>query len=755
MVQSFLSARKFWLAVFGLFFVVFLFPQTTFAQLTSDQQIFYDACIKTNVTSSAFTEEGSLDGYCRAAALTSNPGENANKIPGTLETYGGSLADGLAGLALDTITAVPAGLSELVVMLLSFGLWLAGVFFNFVVDETIIRAAQSALGSNSSNVLRPGIETAWKLVRDLINMSFIFILLYQSIQLILGRTNEAGKTIIKVAAVAILINFSIFITQVVVDASNIVAIGFYDAFTTIPNTSGSGDTVTDRGNTGGISNAYMTALGIPSVFSGIGKGIGVAITGVGATNMLIVNLFTSLLLIVTVFVFSAAAIMLLVRYIMIIFLIILSPLAFAGIILPGTQRYTKQWWETLTGQALFAPVFMIMTWVNLTLVSSLYADSNTHSLESLFQTLTDTSATNIGTDILASFFNFSLIIGTAIASLIIAKQFANRGGKGFGTLTNYIGGAALGGAAWAGRRTAGKYAQNLSNNAAFREKMGRSVFGNLALKTVDKTATGSFDARGTKLGGTIFEGMGKASSTGGYRKSFEDNVKNRKEFAERYASASQATSDAYEKAKSDVRTAKRTYANATSLSPEERMAARENLKTAEKELKKQKAQYDAEIKRSKTDYAQTATTMDILRPHVGFAPSREALEAADQIMDNLEGSDKDAAKKQDLADKKDILSKLLDRADVTRVRNFIDNEKISSNDWAEFGAGILNHTNNDLFIDKITSNDLKAIARKGEMTGAQRNALGALLNNRITSNFPVDPSINRMRGTAAGAEWGL
>lgn len=70
---------------------------------------------------------------------------------------------------------------------------------------------------------------AWRIVRDFSNIFFILVLLYISIKMILGL-GGAGvkKTVASVIVAALLINFSMFMTKVVIDASNILALIFYN-----------------------------------------------------------------------------------------------------------------------------------------------------------------------------------------------------------------------------------------------------------------------------------------------------------------------------------------------------------------------------------------------------------------------------------------------------------------------------------------------------------------------------------------------
>jgi len=73
------------------------------------------------------------------------------------------------------------------------------------------------------------IPSAWAVIRDLSNMFFILVLLYIAIKMILGLGGaEAQKMIARVVVVALVINFSLFFSKVIIDSSNILALIFYN-----------------------------------------------------------------------------------------------------------------------------------------------------------------------------------------------------------------------------------------------------------------------------------------------------------------------------------------------------------------------------------------------------------------------------------------------------------------------------------------------------------------------------------------------
>ncbi|TSC77984.1 MAG: Uncharacterized protein G01um101424_118 [Parcubacteria group bacterium Gr01-1014_24] len=106
----------------------------------------------------------------------------------------------------------------------SFLLGIVASIFNVVLSISL---------SSSLYTKSPFIPEAWAVVRDLSNIFFILILLYIGIKIILGLGgSEVKKMIAQIIIMALLINFSMFFTKIVIDASNILALIFYNKIDT-------------------------------------------------------------------------------------------------------------------------------------------------------------------------------------------------------------------------------------------------------------------------------------------------------------------------------------------------------------------------------------------------------------------------------------------------------------------------------------------------------------------------------------------
>ncbi len=393
---------------------------------------------------------------------------------------------------------------EVVLKICALILWMAGMILDFVIKYTIIDMAKHVAEMS-------GINIAWKVLRDLMNIAFIFLLLYEAITLIIGQSTlqKVKNFVTYMVLAALLINFSLFFTKVMIDASNVITIGFYNSIIDSSDNLTTGVPGTERREVGGLSVPFMRALNLANFY---GNGSFESMTNqLGSnTNLLIFALLGSVLFIVVAFVFFAIACIFTVRYATLIILLMLSPVAYMGDAIPGMAEYSKEWWNTLTGQLIFAPIYMLMTWVVLILMSSPGFISRDGNWAQLIANQSDPAATTASLSLL---FNFAIIIVLAIATLVVSKKMASKGsafvGQAIGNVTSFAGGAMMGGASKIGRNTVGRLGDAVvgserMKNLAFKkgangEMVARSGFNGFVtrgiLKSGDSLAKSTFDVR--------------------------------------------------------------------------------------------------------------------------------------------------------------------------------------------------------------------------------------------------------------------
>lgn len=435
--------------------------------------------------------------------------------------------------------------------------YLGGTILNFVVKISIVDMKQW--------VEAAGIDNAWKVIRDVSNMGFIFILLYAAIMTILGKGSDNKRLIVNVVLAAVLMNFSLFFTKLFIDATNLVALLFYGQMVPASELV-RGSVFTNQG----LASTIMESIKIQSIWSGA------AGDGVTITQIMLVGVLGSIVSLVAAFVFFAIAIMFVVRFVALLIVMVLSPLAFLAFALPQAEKYRKQWWDALSGQALFAPIYFLLTWVVISIAQSLAHNPVIQgvdptdwaaSLGGVAEKVTSadgtvslvTKSNPQSTGIIV---NFGIIIALLIASLTIAKEWANKAGGTATKLTKWAtgvaGGATLGMAGRAGRNTFGRVGAAIGESETLKDAASKGgakgMAARLSLAAGRKTSKTSFDLRGSPLGGAIDGGK---AQKGGFEQILKDKKKKEADFAKSLGPSDALITDAerdLEKIKADKKT---------------------------------------------------------------------------------------------------------------------------------------------------------------------------------------------------------
>jgi len=425
----------------------------------------------------------------------------------------------IGDFATDILLSPLGWLAILLLQLASLITYLSGIILNYVVQFTVVDMKDHLFPAGGGN----SINTAWKVIRDVANMSFIFVLLYAAIRTILGIGSDTKKLIVNIVVVAILINFSLFFTKTVIDASNVLAVTFYDAIA--PSALRSNLSL-------GLSGSLMEPLMITSLMK----------TGPNAfagKQLIIVGIMGTIVVLIAAFVFFAVAIMFVIRFVVLIFVLILSPLAFMGFILPQLNKYKDQWLDALLGQAFFAPIYFMLTWIVIIVSRGLLTNTG-GEMSTVFTGIVglDGNVKSPEPASIALLVNFIIMIVLLIASLIIAKQWADKAGHGVPGLTKWAmgaaGGASFGLAGRFGRNTVGAGADRLAQSEGFQRWAGRSIVGQTLLKGTRKAAKSSFDLRATKVGGVA---LGQVDAGQAELGGFESRVQKKTGAREKFAQA--------------------------------------------------------------------------------------------------------------------------------------------------------------------------------------------------------------------------
>lgn len=332
------------------------------------------------------------------------------------------------------------------------------------------------------------VDTSWKVIRDFSNMLFIFILLYTGISKIIGIGKDWREVVLKVVVIALLINFSLFFTKVVIDAGNVLAVGVRDSI--------------QAG--GSLSYALATKFQPQSFITAGGNA--------GTENAIVIFLIATVVSGFAGYVFFKAALLFLGRLIAFWFLMIISPFAFISMALPKGNIFTK-WLDTLTKQTFMAPLFLFLVYLILQIINVpggiLGGITTPGKGDAIFSNL-------FAPIIIAVFLLLALKKALSLAT-DLAGDFGAATSAWAGKAMGLAGGVALGGAALAGRATVGRLAQNLQEKGTFQRMATNTTDGNIAsrflgrqmLTVNDKARTGTWDVRGADgfIGKNINKGI--------------------------------------------------------------------------------------------------------------------------------------------------------------------------------------------------------------------------------------------------------
>ncbi len=427
-----------------------------------------------------------------------------------LEYLGDKLAEALEGLAHLIFTGA--------------GFFMASM--GTVLDTSIAFTLDSATFKSVG-----AIQVGWTAVRDFSNLFFIFVLLYIAILTVVGMAgSNAKRWVAHLVIAALLINFSLFATQVVVDAGNVLAIGFWDKMTL---------TVGTAPPTQTASLWFMEGFRIQTTADIKSNPADPSAKKIDPkhSTMTLIYLGGTLVYLVAGYVFLAGAIMMIVRSVTLMVLMIVSPFAFLGFALPKGGGFASQWLSKLIGTTFVAPAFIFMLYIDSLIIRGTTVAAGSEWIKETGADKSKMALAFAGSP--ANFpiiYNYILMIILLLAALKVADAVGGGAGSAAGSWAKKSigGGAAAGftGIAAFGRQTygaAGKRAMNDEKWVKEQQKLaakggmaGRMA--NIRLATAEKASKATFDIRNAPMGGLgVTAGLGAAGIRAGTasKKSFD------------------------------------------------------------------------------------------------------------------------------------------------------------------------------------------------------------------------------------------
>ncbi len=419
----------------------------------------------------------------------------------------------------------------------SFVFAMTGTFFDFAFNYSI----------QDTSYRSPFVVQGWGIVRDFCNMFFIFVLLYIAFSTILNLNGSKTKEmIINVIIIGLLINFSLFFTQVMIDTSNILARVFYNSNTikiTQGNNAATGGAVGSMLKTGPngeipLSAAIVNKINPQNLIingtkkvnliedkGGLSQNSKDGAEDINTTSFLLIVLLASVINIVGTIVFLTVALVFVGRVVGLWLAMILSPFVFFSYTVPAMQDMEmvgwKRWWPETLKLAFVAPIFIFFMYLIVAF------------LETGLSLIPSAEGTSGMTWVMSIILPFIFIMVLLMKAKGIAVKMSGDIGTGVAKIGSAVGGAALGAgvgmAAFAGRNTIGKMGDKVAKSkwatglASSNNKFA-SFIGNKTMDAGQKVAKKSFDVRSTAIGAAAGAGLGVAlgkGKEGGYTGAME------------------------------------------------------------------------------------------------------------------------------------------------------------------------------------------------------------------------------------------
>jgi len=275
-------------------------------------------------------------------------------------------------------------------------------------------------------------------VANLCNMVYLFVLMFIAISVMFGR-EEYKKLIVKLVIAALLTNFAIVISGLVIDASQVIMYSILDS-------SKSNEIAPYEvpGQTqGGFFNQGTRILDLMQIKLGVGEEIKNSVLGSFLENINdfyqkeIPELLSRMIKLSGLILFGLAltvtigtiTVILIIRIAMLWILLIVSPLAFLFSVLPQTQKWWEKWQESLFHYAFTGPILVFFLWfafkVSQTIAGLNLRTSGARQSEDDFKFI----FYNFFADNFSIAFQFLLLIIIIWAGILIANQWGIKGSK--------------------------------------------------------------------------------------------------------------------------------------------------------------------------------------------------------------------------------------------------------------------------------------------------------------------------------------
>ena len=279
------------------------------------------------------------------------------------------------------------------------------------------------------------VQEGWIIARDITNLGFVLMIIVIAFATILRREEYGVKKLLpKLIAAAIIVNFSLTIGALIIDFSQTVTTFFWSK-------------VSPENPVGTISRLIAViqpqqVLNAPSKPDFLKTLLNFSGTLV---NLTIGPYFIAIFNLVAIIVFLSLALMFYVRFFMLSFLLVISPMVYLFNLIPALSKYFQNWWDSFIKWVIFAPAVSFFIYLSFKTVGGIKAAQFGQNNKNLLLAGIDETIKII----FIPFLNMLLVTGFLIGGMIMANKMGITGAKGGMNLLEKVGNGVKG---WAGRQ---------------------------------------------------------------------------------------------------------------------------------------------------------------------------------------------------------------------------------------------------------------------------------------------------------------
>ena len=281
-------------------------------------------------------------------------------------------------------------------------------------------AIEIGMALNASIIKSPSVKLGWTMTRNFANLGFVLAMIFIAYATMLRLQNyDIKKMLGRLVVIALLINFSLAISGVILDFSHKISNLFIDKIGVGPNA------VANLAGAINVQRALDTRGPLQYTIQEIDSGI--FEPGKNSLQALAGIVFATTFTVLTAITLGLISVMIFIRYLWIIGLLIVAPLAWLSFVFKPVERYFSMWWDKLIKWAMYLPILMFFLY--LTVITMVNFKTDPASPAGIIQQTSSVGVfveTAVGTTF-ASYAQIAVALAFMVMGLYIGEKFSIMG----------------------------------------------------------------------------------------------------------------------------------------------------------------------------------------------------------------------------------------------------------------------------------------------------------------------------------------